>query len=77
VLSYWPNFTKGVPSDWVTSWQVEYYNGRAKDVHGQPIGTEYRPGDFTGVAIDPDDPPRFETELEYLRRHGLLLPGEG
>ena len=28
------------------------------------------------VAIDPDDPPRFESEAAYLRRHGLLEPGE-
>jgi hypothetical protein len=27
-------------------------------------------------AYDPMDPPVYETEAEYLRRHGLLLPGE-
>jgi hypothetical protein len=40
-------------------------------------------GDFTGTRdldrwppIDPDDPPRFESEAKYLLRLGLLLPGE-
>jgi hypothetical protein len=28
-------------------------------------------------AIDPDDPPKFESEACYLKRLGLLLPGEG
>ena len=28
------------------------------------------------VAIDPDDPPAFESQAAYLARHGLLLPGE-
>jgi hypothetical protein len=29
-----------------------------------------------GVPISDDDPPLFESEANYLRRHGLLLPGE-
>lgn len=28
------------------------------------------------VCLDPADPPRFESEAAYLRRHGLLLPSE-
>jgi hypothetical protein len=31
---------------------------------------------FKGVAIDPDDPPSFEPQATYLKRIGLLLPGE-
>jgi hypothetical protein len=31
---------------------------------------------FRGVAIDPSDPPRYESQAAYLQRHGLLLPGE-
>src|SRR5262245_9363841 len=27
-------------------------------------------------SIDPDDPPRFESQAAYLRRHDLFLPGE-
>jgi hypothetical protein len=35
-------------------------------------------GDFftSGIEIDPDDPPRYESESKYLLRLGLLLPGE-
>jgi hypothetical protein len=40
-------------------------------------------GDFTGTRdldrwppIDPEDPPRYESEAKYLLRLGLLLPGE-
>jgi hypothetical protein len=29
-----------------------------------------------GYALDPSDPPRFESEAAYLRRLKLLLPGE-
>jgi hypothetical protein len=28
------------------------------------------------AGVDPDDPPVFETQADYLRRHGLLLSGE-
>jgi hypothetical protein len=37
-----------------------------------------RQGDFftSGTPIDPDDPPRYESEAKYLLRLGLLLPGE-
>ncbi len=31
---------------------------------------------FKGVAIDPEDPPLFESHASYLGRHGLFLPGE-
>ena len=40
------------------------------------IGTNYRDGDFEGVAPDPHDPPVYESQAEYLRRHGLLAPAE-
>ncbi len=43
---------------------------------GHRIGEEYEEGHFAGVAIDPGDPPRYESEASYLRRLGLLLPGE-
>jgi hypothetical protein len=32
--------------------------------------------DLDGVAIDPSDPPTFESQAAYLRRHGLFAPGE-
>jgi hypothetical protein len=76
VLAYVPNFNKGIPTSWVSKFDEAYYNGRSKDVHGNPIGTEYKEGDFEGVAINESDPPRFESEASYLQRHGLLTPEE-
>jgi len=29
-----------------------------------------------GTAVDPLDPPRFESEATYLKLHSLLRPGE-
>ena len=69
VLAHLPTFDFGIPCDWVQPWDVAYFNGRARDIHGQPIGTNYQEGNFTGVAINPDDPPRFESQAAYLDRH--------
>ncbi len=41
VLNVAPRYHFGLPIDWVSQWQQRYYNGLAKDIHGQPIGTEY------------------------------------
>jgi hypothetical protein len=76
VLAFVPRFPFGVPDRWVDAWAVDYYNGRAVDVHGNPIGTQYHEGHFSGVAIDPDDPPAYESQAAYLARLDLLLPGE-
>lgn len=75
-LAYVPTFARGVPDLWVSDFDVSYYNGRAKDIHGNRIGTKYAEGHFPHQAIDPADPPRFESEASYLKRRGLLLPGE-
>jgi len=32
--------------------------------------------DIQGVPPDPRDPPKFESQAQYLRRHNLLEPGE-
>ncbi len=32
--------------------------------------------DFAGKAIDPEDPPIYESQTAYLQRHGLLSPVE-
>jgi hypothetical protein len=72
VLAYAPEFDRGIPIHWVQPWQVEYYSGRAVGVHGQPIGTGFLGRDFAGVAIDPDDPPIYESEAAFLDRRGLL-----
>ena len=75
-LNYVPAFEFGIPVDWVDAWSVAYYSGRALDVHGQRIGTEYFDGHFPYFAIDPNDPPTFESEAAYLQRHGLLSTPE-
>lgn len=37
---------------------------------------EYYGPDFKGKAIDPEDPPVYESEAAYLERHGLLTASE-
>jgi hypothetical protein len=75
VLAYKPIYSSGLPAVWITPWQVRYYSGIAVDIRGAPIGDRY-PSNFSGVAIDPDDPPTFESQAAYLKRHGLFLAGE-
>jgi hypothetical protein len=74
-LSYVPHYDHGIPATFVSEWDVAYYNGRSRDVHGQR-NSPYKEGDFKGVAINPKDPPRYESEASYLKRHGLLTPTE-
>jgi hypothetical protein len=76
VLSYKPIYSFGLPAIFVTHWQVMYYSGLAVDIHGAPIGDRYPTDSFKGVAIDPNDPPTFESQATYLKRLGLLLAGE-
>ena len=71
VLAHVPLFWCGVPLDWVSRWEVEYYGDRRAEIGLPPSN---RP--FLGLAIDRDDPPMFESEAAYLDRHGLLRPGE-
>jgi len=54
----------------------EYYNGRAVNMHGEVIPTHYKEGNFRGKAIDPADPPLFESQAAYLQRHALLTAEE-
>lgn len=75
VLNYVPSFLLGMPASWVQQRDVDYYNGRAKDIHGNPI-VNNKEGDFKGLAIDPDDPPVYESQAAYLQRHNLLTPAE-
>ena len=76
VLNVVPVFACGMPSQWVSPFQEEYYNGRRLDIHGHRIGTEYAEGHFAGLAPRREDPPRFESQATYLERHGLLPPAE-
>lgn len=41
-----------------------------------PFDVEYYGRRFRGQAIDPADPPIYESQAAYVERHGLLLPGE-
>ena len=75
-LNYMPSFDRGIPSHWVSASDVAHYNGRATDVQGRRIGTEYFEGHFPWPAIDHTDPPRFESEAAYLQRHGVLTAAE-
>ena len=72
VLACGLSFACGIPMSFVDQWECDYYNGRARDIHGNPIGTDFKEGDFEGVAYDRKNPPFYESESAYLRRHALL-----
>ena len=80
VLAYGPSYFMGLPIIWVQQREVDLYNGRTRDIHGNRIekwkGGFYEEGDFKGEAIDPDDPPVFESQAAYLDRHKLLTDDE-
>lgn len=61
-LAYDPELYCGVPAHWITPGLVDTY---------RRIGT-----DLAVPAINPGDPPMYESEASYLTRMGLLLPGE-
>jgi len=46
------------------------------NIRGERIGEKYEEGHFPHDAIDPTDPPVFESEAAYLKRLDLLLTGE-
>jgi hypothetical protein len=75
-LNYVPAFAYGLPVSWVSGFDCDYYSGKARDVRGQPIGMGYIGREFSGEKFDPTDPPAFESQAGYLKRLGLLLPGE-
>jgi len=76
VFAYVPQYRFGVPTLWIEEWEVEYYSGCTKDIHGEPIGQNLAGKHFAGLAIDLQNPPTFESTATYLDRHGLLWPGE-
>jgi hypothetical protein len=65
VLGNAPRFDRGVPRDWLEQSTVDCYRNHLKP-----------PIHIAELAYDPDDPPIYESEPAYLRRHNLLLPGE-
>jgi hypothetical protein len=74
VLACVPTFAFGIPTVWITKRDVMYFSGTAVDIYGAHIGGELR--EFKGVAIDPADPPVFESQAAYLKRNDLFLAGE-
>jgi hypothetical protein len=63
VLAFKPYYRYGVPAIWMWESMIESCN-RSKD------------GRFWGEIIDPDDPPFYASEADYLKFHELFLPGE-
>lgn len=75
-LGYVLSYRLGIPDLWVSEFDTQYYNGKARHVDGHIIPTDYKDGDFTGKAVDPNDPPTYESQASYLRRLELFAPGE-
>jgi hypothetical protein len=75
VLAHVPRWWRGIPIDWVKASDFRIYNG-GLNAYCQSLGPKYVPGYFPHPPPDPSDPPLFESEAEYLRRHRLLLSGE-
>ncbi len=78
VLAHAPSFNFGLPVEFVSKFLEDYYNGR-QNFDNDPFMKaryHYKEGDFKGVAIDPNDPPTFEAEATYLKRHKLLSKSE-
>jgi hypothetical protein len=58
------HFSYGIPTGWVTRMdQTEERTWPGKPFH-------------PGPAVDPANPPIFESQAAYLDRHGLLMAGE-
>lgn len=55
-----PRFDCGIPVDWITAEDLRVW----PSLEGK------------AVAFDPADPPLYEAQAEYLRRHRLFAPGE-
>jgi hypothetical protein len=79
-LNYGPVFRFGIPVLWVSQREVDFYNGRARDVNGARIekwgGGYYEEGHFKGAAIAINNPPQFESQAAFLDRLGLLSERE-
>jgi hypothetical protein len=52
----------GIPLDWIVAGDMATY-----EALGRPLEVP---------AVDPKNPPMFESQATYLDRHNLLLPGE-
>ena len=74
------NIQPGAAAEAGRGWRSAQYLHRIRAVFefGLPAEGWCRRGDSfsRGVAVDPADPPKFESEASYLARHKLFLPGE-
>ncbi|HEY2781081.1 MAG TPA: hypothetical protein VGI90_09895 [Steroidobacteraceae bacterium] len=61
-LAYVESYTLGVPDSWVSDDDLDAYK-----LIGSPLNVP---------AIDPRDPPQFESQAMYLKRLDLLQSGE-
>ena len=71
-MGYLPMIAFGIPQEYVKQHDVDSRNGRLKREPCSYWPNDSKEGDFDGIAIDWDDPPTFEAEATYLKRHGLL-----
>jgi hypothetical protein len=55
----------GMETDWTTVEHIEMYNGRLRHVDGHYVTELAVPGGFHKVAVDPTDPPRYESEASF------------
>lgn len=76
VLAVAPCVQFGVELDYVDAEDVELYNGRLRDVHGRLILPDFAHEPFVADAYDPGDPPAYESQAAFLKRHGLLTAAE-
>lgn len=75
-LNYTAHLEFGVPVSWLQPGDWLHYNGQVRDHDGALIDTGYVLGDLPCQPIDRNDLPLYESQPAYLRRLGLLLPGE-
>ncbi len=68
-LAYSPAFECAVPKQFVAADELEYY------AEGGGLQNHDHPGEPV-EAYDPKDPPMYESQAAYLKRHGLLEEGE-
>ena len=61
-FNYVPSYSFGVPDEFLTQEEADFYASQGSTL--------------LGVPLDPDDPPQYETQTEYLRRHTLLCSWE-
>jgi hypothetical protein len=75
VLAVVPDFDHGAPFRFIEPADCDFYNRRGEFAHVEDRSSATREP-FDAEPLDPDDPPVFESEADYLARHGLLTPVE-